>query len=256
METLFIGRNRIRLKAVASTNNYASELIRQHGISEGTLITAESQTAGRGQRLRPWHSQPGANILCTYVLQPRFLTINQQFLLNKAVALAVLDVVETLCPGSFLRIKWPNDILLEGRKLAGILLENTLQAGQIVRSLAGIGLNVNQTAFPPDLPFAHSLARELGTTLPLDSVQDRLSVQLEKYYLRLRRAEFSAIESAYDQHLFGIHQWVNFPETGPLQILGCDTLGQLRTRNTQQLEQRWQHGQLTWNLGIEPTSHP
>lgn len=244
METLFIGRNRIRLNETGSTNNYAAELMRQADMPEGTLITAEFQSQGRGQRSRIWQSEPGANILCTYVLKPVFLPLTYQFTLNKAVTLAVLRTAELFVPGSFLRIKWPNDLLMEGRKMAGILIENTISGSHIVRSLAGIGFNVNQTDFGDLGDHAASLKSELGSDIPLDDVQDALSSALEAVYLKLRSRKVYQIEDEYDAYLWGADEWHHFGKAGELCILRCETDGRLVTMNRNEEIQLWDHGSL------------
>lgn len=244
METLFVGRNRIRLNETGSTNNYAAELMRQADMPEGTLVTAEYQSEGRGQRSRTWQSEPGANILCTYILKPVFLPLEHQFTLNKAVALAVLHTAELFVPGSFLRIKWPNDLLMEGRKMAGILVENTLSGRQIVRSLAGIGFNVNQTQFGALNNAAASLKTELEQIIPLEHVQDALSGALEAVYLKLRAGKFTFLAEEYDAYLWGRNEWHHFGEAGELCILHCDTEGRLVTQNRDEEIQHWEHGSL------------
>ena len=223
-------------------------MMRQADMPEGTLITAEHQQEGRGQRNRVWISEPGANVLCTYVLKPRFLPIEQQFALNKAVALAVLRTAEVFVPGSFLRIKWPNDLLMEGKKMAGILVENTLSGRQIVRSLAGIGFNVNQTEFGALQNEATSLKADLQQSIPVEHVQDALSASLEALYLKLKAGKFSQISEEYDSFLWGLNEWHVFGAAGELSLVGCDAAGRLITINRKGEKQHWEHGSLEFPL--------
>jgi len=202
VETLFIGRNRIRLDGVGSTNNYAAEMLRQVGTPEGTLITANYQSAGRGQRANSWQSEAGMNILCTYILKPSWLSIDRQFTLNKALALAVQRTIQTFCKHESVQIKWPNDVMVNGSKVAGILLENTVAGGQIVSSLAGIGVNVNQRNFAIDGRKVCSMADVLEEVLSLDAVQDELSSNLEAYYLKLRSGGDQKIDEEFMSVLY------------------------------------------------------
>ncbi len=131
---------------VASTNDVA----RNGTYGHGDVVVAEVQTAGRGQRGNRWESARGANLTFSVVLKPTFLPVADQFLLSEAVALAVADTLGEY--GIEARVKWPNDIYVDGNKIAGILIENDIMGVTMARSVAGIGLNVNQTEFDPSLP--------------------------------------------------------------------------------------------------------
>ncbi|MEM9997853.1 MAG: biotin--[acetyl-CoA-carboxylase] ligase [Bacteroidota bacterium] len=129
------------------------------GAPHGALVTAEAQTAGRGRHGRAWHGTPGANLHATLVLRPR-LARRRWGLLAIAAGLSVLDGVAAYLPATadWLALKWPNDVLLDGQKLAGVLVEARSDA-----ALLGIGVNVNETAFPDTLAArATSLRLALG----------------------------------------------------------------------------------------------
>lgn len=151
MRTLFIGQNIIHLKSVDSTNSYASELLRQNSIPEGSLIYTFEQTNGRGQRGNVWESEPNKNISLSLVLYPTFLNADKQYLITKITALAVADLMaEILEPEEKkgrIKIKWPNDIYINDKKIGGILIENTLRDNTIQSTILGIGININQTIF-------------------------------------------------------------------------------------------------------------
>ena len=137
---------------LASTNDEA----RDARYMNGAVVIAERQSRGRGQRGNSWSSAEGMNLTFSAVLCPAGLRAESQFYLSKAVALSVSDTVDSF--GIESRIKWPNDIYVGDGKVAGILIENDLMGACISRSIAGIGLNVNQTAFDPALPNPTSLA--------------------------------------------------------------------------------------------------
>ena len=131
MKTLFIGQNRIYVKSLASTNSYASELMRQIGVLDGTIVYSFEQEKGRGQRGNGWESDPNKNVTLSLVLYPRFLSAQDQFLLTKVTSLAIADLMAELFGfdvSSFrTQIKWPNDIYVNNKKVAGILIENYIR---------------------------------------------------------------------------------------------------------------------------------
>lgn len=199
---LFIGQNLVKLSSVASTNNYLKDLVSNSGpLAEGTVIMADHQFAGKGQLQHVWESEAGKNLTISILLKPNFLGIDQQFELNKVVALALLDVLTPLF-GAKVSIKWPNDILVAGKKIAGILIENTLQGSRWKHAVVGIGLNVNQTQFSPNLTRATSIKNVLQTEYNLNSLLADLCVALERRYLQLRAQKFADLHRDYLQHLF------------------------------------------------------
>ncbi len=128
-----------------STNSRARELA-EEGAPGGTVVTAGEQTAGRGRQGRAWTAPAGKALLYSAVLRP----LGDQPLLPLAVALAVCDAVEELAPGTGAQIKWPNDVWVEGRKLAGILIETRTQDDWAVLGI-GLNLTIAPNEFPPDL---------------------------------------------------------------------------------------------------------
>ena len=133
----------IRLERVDSTNNYAkSDELR--GLIRPFVISAREQYSGRGQRGNVWHSKAGANIMLSYVCSPN-INAREQFRINEVASLAVIDFCAAI--GIQARIKWPNDILVSDRKIAGILIENTLRGPVVTESIIGIGFNLNQIMF-------------------------------------------------------------------------------------------------------------
>lgn len=248
VETLFIGKKQIHLNETVSTNNYAAEMLRQVGTIEGTVITADYQSGGRGQRERHWQSTPKENLLCTYILKPTWLQIDQQFLLNKAIALAAHDTADAFSPGSFIRIKWPNDILLENKKLSGILVENTVQSGHIVSTLAGIGFNVNQDNFDKGAGNPVSLKVELGVEIDVNHVLKTLSSFLEAWYLRLKSGKFDQIEKAYDAALWRKDEWQFWQSNDRVfegKIVRCDHQGKLVIMDKSNQEFKFSHGEVS-----------
>ena len=162
--------NIVELDTVDSTSNYLAHLSAE-GAPHGTVVTTHSQTAGRGQRGNTWEAEPGMNITMSMLLRAPWLPAvapARQFALSEHVALAVASVIRPLLPRpEELAVKWPNDIYIGDRKIAGILLECAITTDGISRMVAGVGLNVNQTRFVSDAPNPISLAMITGRTYPL-----------------------------------------------------------------------------------------
>jgi len=212
MNTLFTGRHLIRLSAVGSTNTYALELLRAGELPEGALILAGEQVSGRGQRGNSWESEPGKNLTLSFVFRPHFVPVTRQFDLTCAVSLAVHAALQRFLPGADVRIKWPNDLLANGKKICGILIENVLNGQSIQASVAGIGLNVNQEQF--SLPDAVSMRQLAGRDFDLNEVLHSLCETLEARYLQLRAGQREALRSDYLARLHGLNQKLFFVAGG------------------------------------------
>lgn len=212
MKTLFVGQNSIHVESVDSTNSYASEMLRQIELVEGSLIYSFSQLNGRGQRGNSWESEPSKNVALSLVLHPKFLTIEKQFLLTKITSLAVADLMAEMLEESInpkeISIKWPNDIYVKDQKIAGILIENTLKESSIQSSIVGIGINVNQIDF--SIKTATSLASLSGKEFELMKVLNRLCEFFEARYLQLKSNKLESIDSAYLERLYRLNEWANY----------------------------------------------
>ena len=124
----------------------------------GTALMARAQTAGRGQRGNSWESEPGKNVSLSVMLRPAAIPAQSQFCISEAVALAVARTLDRYLPEDVhTAIKWPNDIYVGDKKIAGILIENALCGSRIDRSIAGIGVNINQETFLSEAPNPVSL---------------------------------------------------------------------------------------------------
>lgn len=130
----------IELDRTDSTNNYAAKLKPQPELP--FIVRADFQDKGRGQGEHQWESERGKNLLFSIVFEPKFITAEKNFFVSKFIALCLLDLIKNYETSAV--IKWPNDILIEGKKIAGILIENTISGNRIKRCIAGVGLNINQ----------------------------------------------------------------------------------------------------------------
>lgn len=222
METLFVGQNQHFLRQVDSTNTYATGLLMNVNTPEGTLVFTDHQTQGRGQRGNSWSADAASNITASIILKPSFLPLQKTFYISKITALAVHDVLtENPATGQFdIKIKWPNDILAKGRKIAGILIENQLQGSAIGHSVVGIGLNVNQEGFGALSGIATSMALLSGQPFDRMAVLERLCMALEKWYLRLKQGKYEQVNEAYFAALYGYRQHLSFEEPSGQVIEG------------------------------------
>lgn len=140
-----IGRKIIRLESVDSTNNYTANLIKQHDLVHGSVIMAVDQTNGRGQMGAEWLVKAGENLTFSLFLDNVNLSVENQFYLTQITSISIIDFLAKInIQGT---IKWPNDIFVEGKKIAGILIENNVSGSSVRKSIIGIGLNINQMEF-------------------------------------------------------------------------------------------------------------
>ncbi|MFI5140988.1 MAG: biotin--[acetyl-CoA-carboxylase] ligase [Bacteroidia bacterium] len=137
MDTLFIGQHILELDAAESTNTYATNLIKEIQVAEGTIVFTHNQTKGRGQVGNTWQAETGKNLTFSMVLHPNFLAVEKQFYLSKITSLAVFGMLTEFLNTSLydIKIKWPNDILVNDKKIAGILIENILRGNFLQSSV-------------------------------------------------------------------------------------------------------------------------
>jgi len=228
MVPLFVGRNLIKLNSTASTNNYSTELIRTTNVIEGTIVWALEQTAGRGQRGNIWESEAGKNLTFSLILLPHFISIDQQYYITKITALAVYDFLTDEHNLKGVSIKWPNDVYVGEKKIAGILIENSISRQNISSSIIGIGLNVNQQDF--HVSGAGSLSLLTGKTYDLNDCLTSLSKYIEKWYLILRSMNFQHIDDYYIKVLKDYRKFRDFKladKTINAKITGVSLSGKL-----------------------------
>lgn len=186
------------IKKVDSTNNYVKKLISLNKIENMTIISAYEQTDGRGQNQNKWYSEPKKNLTFTIYLQHTIL-FNNLFLLNKFTACVLIDFFKTIDNKNLYFIKWPNDIIVNKKKIAGILIE-TITQNKTIHCIIGIGINVNQTTFPDNI-VATSLRILNGNYLPIKQLLNQFaSIYLEK--LNLLLSNRYNIRLQYDQNLY------------------------------------------------------
>jgi BirA family biotin operon repressor/biotin-[acetyl-CoA-carboxylase] ligase len=201
--TIFTGKSLVYLPTCHSTNEYAHVLLAEENPIEGTLIITPKQTAGRGQRGNTWEAEEGKNLTFSLIFKPSFLKVQQQFYLNIVSSLAVRDTVSYFLEKD-LKVKWPNDIYLDNKKIAGILIQNTLKKDSIGSTIIGIGLNVNQESFSDKK--AISMKGFNGIEYSTNEVLNKLLEHIEAYYLKLRELRFTELNQSYLSHLFRFNE--------------------------------------------------
>jgi BirA family biotin operon repressor/biotin-[acetyl-CoA-carboxylase] ligase len=219
----------IKLSNVSSTNSYVSTLLNQKKLIEPVVVLADYQESGKGQGNHTWVSNSGENLLMSLLLFPAFLSASNQFRLSMVASLAITDTLDSM--GIEAEIKWPNDILSQKGKIAGILIEHGISGKSISHSIIGIGLNLNQLAFP-EFPFpASSVWLETAErTIPGD-LAEKLVLNLDARYDALERGEYQSIEDDYLGKLFLINKPARFFAKGESfegKIRGVDQFGELQ----------------------------
>ena len=187
-------------KSLESTNSKAQEMISAGEINDTFWLQAEDQTQGRGMGSNTWLSEPGKNITGSLVIFPSSLKAEEQFRISVLASLAVCDLLDLYFED--IRIKWPNDILLESSKAAGLLVENAIIGNYISHSVVGIGLNVNQLVFPADLGNATSFKQKMGLDFDLRELGDLLIEFLEGRMAHLENRKYSVMRDEYISKLF------------------------------------------------------
>lgn len=190
----------LKLNATDSTNQYLKELLLSKDMEDFTVAWAHTQQKGKGQMGAKWVSEPGKNLTFSVLKKFHNLNINDQFLLNISVSLAIIDVLKGYSIPD-LSVKWPNDILSGATKICGILIENTLVGNQIQASIIGIGLNVNQLTFN-NLTNVSSLKLLLGQTLNLEELLKSILVGLKGKFQVLKDHKKDTLWDTYENNLF------------------------------------------------------
>ncbi len=220
-----------QLNSVDSTNTYLQEYLHREKVEEGFVVSAIEQTAGRGHGRNSWESDPGKNLTFSLLLRPFFIPPENQFLLTQIISLAMVDLLLEILPKKKVTIKWPNDIYIGNKKVAGILIQNFIKGATIDYTIAGIGLNVNQEIFLSDALNPVSLIHFTQKPLVLADVLDRLLMQIKKVYEQSGSVTVrEEINKKYLSHLFRYQEMAAFKEKGvrfQASISGIGKFGQL-----------------------------
>ena len=224
-----------RLRAIDSTNRYVRDEAAAlwHDGYNAVAVVAEHQTAGRGQRGNVWASEPGLNLLMSLLVRPGgSLEVSNQFLLSQTVAVAVHAAMR--CQGIDTRLKWPNDIYVGERKLAGILIELDCCGAFVEQAIIGIGLNVNQCDFQPMDRVPVSMKMLLGREIAVDDLLNTFLDCFSHYYDQMKLCRES-VDAEYRDLLLGFGEKRNYIDAnGAFEALieGVEPMGHLLLRRT------------------------
>lgn len=222
-----IGKKFIFKDTVDSTNNYVAKLVSEGKIAHGTVILAGHQLAGKGHRGAVWEAEAHQNLLFSCWLEHENLAVNRQFALTQFVSLSLIDILQHYQIKA--EIKWPNDLVINGKKIAGILIENHIGSGRIKGSIVGLGLNVNQTGFGNFNATSMLLEKEMA--LDLNEIAFSLVQSLQLNYTHLTNLNFGLLDQIYQDKLWLKGRWSQFKtadKTFEGRIIGTNTEGQLK----------------------------
>lgn len=186
---------------VLDSTNLQAKLDAERGAGQGTLVVADMQTAGRGRRGRTWSSPPGTNVYFTLILKPE-LTPDKASMLTPVMGLAAAEGIRRTC-GLEAQIKWPNDIVINGKKVCGMLAEMSLERDFIHYIVIGVGINVGLQEFPEEIAVtATCLQQECGKKVPRAELIANIMRAFEEYFeVFLKRGDFSGLMGQYNRLL-------------------------------------------------------
>lgn len=190
-----IGNKIVYLKQTDSTNNY----LKNH-FENGIVVYTDQQTNGRGQVRNKWESETGKNILMSFAVSHHLLKADKQFFLSKAVSLAVFDFLSEYVKE--VKIKWPNDIYVSNKKIAGILIENSIRGVYVSNSIIGIGININQKKISEKVANAISLSNITGESYDCKYMLKHLIEKLNYRYQQIEKNRFSELSLEYIKYLY------------------------------------------------------
>lgn len=197
---VYFGKSRIHYTEVDSTNEELKRLFSSKELGNGTLLTADFQTGGKGQMGSNWESSRGKNFLGTFFLNS-IVPLSEVFVLNMIVSLALRETVAEFVKGN-VEIKWPNDIVVNRNKIAGILIENKFKLNELAGSFLGIGLNLNQKSFHGFARSGTSIAKEVGCLVNQENIISRMCFHIQQFYSLYQLKGFETINFIYQQDLY------------------------------------------------------
>lgn len=241
-----IGQPFVELSVTDSTNIYAMTHIQHNMATHGSVFFAHQQVAGKGQLGKTWVTEGGQNIILSAIIDPNPLILGQQFRLSVAIALACYDFFRRYA-GDETRIKWPNDIYWRDRKAGGILIENQIRGQQWQWAVAGMGININQTAFDTTLINPVSLKQITGKTFDPVQLAKELCTDLTQRMHQLFNHPFSVLIEEYNRYLFKRNEVVQLKRINTrftCTILGVNETGELLVKDGP--VDRFVFGEVSW----------
>ena len=217
----------VYLETVDSTNAYAQSYASKCDPNEFTVIYTYNQSLGKGQIGRKWYSGSDENLSFSIIYFPEHLEATESFRLLQHVSLAITEALFELTQIRF-NIKWPNDIYYNDKKLAGVLIQNTVREKKIQSCVIGIGININSDSFPKELINPISLKQITARNYQLDAIMHQLGQSICKGIQR----PFIDNNKSYLKQLYRLNEWYQYKDkVGEIfdgKIIGVDRIGRLQ----------------------------
>lgn len=230
--------------SIDSTNNRAAQMIDADKSVEGLTLVTQQQTSGKGQRGNVWKDEVGQSLLMSIVLQPK-VPVDAQFSFSAAVAVAVAHVLQSLDAGLDVRIKFPNDIIINDKKAAGILIENSLRGSNWTHAIVGAGINILQQNFE-NLPNATSLFMASQKEFDPNQIMHLIRKEIIE---NTRSSDLSPFLKAYNELLYKRGSAQYFSEQGTIFeaiIKGVNDKGQMELLMPDHKSAFYSNGELAW----------
>ena len=235
----------INIIRVAETDSTSKEIVRElgDGVQSSkyiSVLSADYQTAGRGQLGSRWEAERGKNLLFSLMAWPVGVPVGRQFRLSQAMAVAVRDALASYADG--FTIKWPNDIYFGGGKVCGTIIETTWKGGMVERFVMGVGINVNQRVFLGDAPNPLSLWQIVGRETDRDELLGRVLERFAALYGLLQAGDESEVVRCYDNHLLwreGMHRYSDKDGEFEAEFVSVAPDGRLTLRDADGRERRY-----------------
>lgn len=246
-----IGHKQLFLDHIDSTNKFLLDELAYGQKEHGMVVYTYDQRAGRGQRQNIWESEAYKNLAISVLLTDALPSLENQFILTALGALAVVDFVE-MYSSQAISVKWPNDIIISDKKIAGILIENTILTDRLRESVMGIGINIYQEAWP-NIPHASSMKNHSeNLDKDLRILTQEFINSVEKLWNEYINGEDSQLWKRYNDLLYRKDQKVNLqtPKGNLLvaTVKSVNRKGELEVMDEEGVSHRFKHGEILWSL--------
>lgn len=249
-DELFCGYSCAYIESVESTNMLAGEIISGAMPPEQFFIRAGYQNQGKGQGVNRWHSEANRNILFSIGLRPKGISPEKQFFITQAVSVGIISVLRNLVAPERLTVKWPNDLYFDKRKMAGMLISNIIAGNELQWTIIGVGMNVNQTHFPADIPNPVSLSQITGRIHETDTLSRELLYSIDQKLSFSGQVSLQKdIEEEYHNSLYQLNCWNEFRISGEklrARIMGVGEYGRLKLEKENGEQLSVSFGELTF----------
>jgi BirA family biotin operon repressor/biotin-[acetyl-CoA-carboxylase] ligase len=231
----------IYLAESISTNEYANSLLSKSNPNDNIAIYSFNQSKGKGQIGRTWYTGDGNNLALSFIIRLNNFKPEYAQYLSMWLANVVRRFCAQLLPDHSVKVKWPNDIYVNDLKLSGLLIQSSIMGSLVKNSILGIGLNVNETDFPTELPNPVSLIQLKDQKWELMDLVWQLSSFISNRFYELSNSNFSFIKDEYLKHLYLKDQWHNFTRSSDKvsfegKITGLDVHGNLKIESEGNIE--------------------